>query len=406
MRRDAQSIIEGTIADVIPDRVVEEKLQAIELKGKVFIIAIGKAAWGMARVSDKILKDKLYKGIIITKYNHSQGNLDKFEIIESGHPIPDENSIKGAEKIIKLMKEVSEHDTVLMLLSGGGSSLVELPVEGVTLADIQDITQQLLFSKADITEINTIRKKLSLFKGGKISEHIKHVKTYAILLSDIIGDNYEMIASGLTYPDITTAEDVVKIVEKYGLKLSNNIYKVIRDSTSYLDVNIENYVVGSVKDLCYSAARHAKKLGYTPKILTTTLSCEAKEAGRWIASLSKEEKVGPLALIAGGETVVEVTGNGLGGRNQEIALSAAIELKGTKDVVLFSIGSDGTDGPTEAAGGIVDGTTALELERLGIDCEEVLSNNDSYNALKAVNGLIITGATGTNVNDVTVLLCK
>lgn len=406
MRRDAQCIIEGSIADVIPDRAVEEKLQTIELKGKVFIIAIGKAAWGMARVSDKILKDKLYKGIILTKYNHSQGNLDKFEIIESGHPIPDENSIIGAEKIIKLMKEVSEHDTVLMLLSGGGSSLVELPVEGVTLADIQNITQQLLFSKADITEINTIRKKLSLVKGGKISEHIKHVKTYAILLSDIIGNNYEMIASGLTYPDITTAGDAIEIVEKYGLKLSNNIYQIIRDSTSYLDVNIENHVVGSVKDLCYSAAKHAKELGYTPKVLTTTLSCEAKEAGKWIVSLSKEEEIRPFALIAGGETVVEVTGNGLGGRNQEIALSAAIELKGMKDVVLFSIGSDGTDGPTEAAGGIVDGTTALELERLGIDCDNVLRNNDSYHALKAVNGLIITGATGTNVNDVTVLLCK
>lgn len=406
MRRDAQCIIEGSIADVLPDRAVEEKLQTMGLKGKVFIIAIGKAAWGMARVSEKALKDKLFKGIIVTKYNHSQGNLDKFEIIESGHPIPDENSIIGVEKIIKLMKEVSEHDTVLMLLSGGGSSLVELPVKGVTLADIQDITQQLLFSKADIREINTIRKKLSLVKGGKISEHIKHVRTYAILLSDIIGENNEMIASGLTYPDTTTAEDAIEIVEKYGLKLSNNIYQKIKESTSNLNVNIENHVVGSVKDLCNAAARHAKKLGYTPKVLTTTLSCEAKEAGRWIASLSKEEKTRPFALIAGGETVVEVTGNGLGGRNQEIALSAAKELKGMKDVVLFSIGSDGTDGPTDAAGGIVDGTTALELEKLGIDCDKVLRNNDSYHALKAVNGLIITGATGTNVNDVTVLLCK
>lgn len=406
MRRDAQCIIEGSIADVMPDRAVEEKLEAMDLKGKVFVIAIGKAAWGMARVSDKILKDKLYKGIIVTKYNHSQGNLEKFEIVESGHPIPDDNSIIGAEKIIKLMKEVSEHDTVLMLLSGGGSSLVELPVEGVALAEIQDITQQLLFSKADITEINTIRKKLSLVKGGKISEHIKGVKIYAILLSDILGDNNEMIASGLTYADKTTAEDAIQIVEKYRLKLNNNIDRVIRNSKPYLDVNIENHVVGSVKDLCYSAARHAKKLGYTPKILTTTLSCEAKEAGKWIASLSKEERMRPFALIAGGETVVEVTGDGLGGRNQEIALSAAIELKGMKDVVLFSVGSDGTDGPTEAAGGIVDGSTAQKLEKLGIDCEKVLRNNDSYHALKAVNGLIITGATGTNVNDVTVLLCK
>lgn len=406
MRRDAQCIIEGSIADVMPDRAVEEKLEAMDLKGKVFVIAIGKAAWGMARVSDKILKDKLYKGIIVTKYNHSQGNLEKFEIVESGHPIPDDNSIIGAEKIIKLMKEVSEHDTVLMLLSGGGSSLVELPVEGVALAEIQDITQQLLFSKADITEINTIRKKLSLVKGGKISEHIKGVKIYAILLSDILGDNNEMIASGLTYADKTTAEDAIQIVEKYRLKLNNNIDRVIRNSKPYLDVNIENHVVGSVKDLCYSAARHAKKLGYTPKILTTTLSCEAKEAGKWIASLSKEERMRPFALIAGGETVVEVTGDGLGGRNQEIALSAAIELKGKKDVVLFSVGSDGTDGPTEAAGGIVDGSTAQKLEKLGIDCEKVLRNNDSYHALKAVNGLIITGATGTNVNDVTVLLCK
>ena len=406
MRRDAQRIIERSIADVMPDKGVRETLHKLDFNGRVFIVAIGKAAWGMARISDEILGEKLYKGIIVTKYGHSQGDLGKFEIIESGHPTPDENSIIGAKRIIALMEEVSEHDTVLMLLSGGGSSLVELPVDGVTLDDIQDTTRQLLFSKADITEINTIRKKLSSVKGGKFSRYIGQAKAYAIILSDILGDNNAMIASGLTYTDASTAADAVSIVEKYGLKLRDCIYQALLNSTPYLDVNIENHVIGSVKELCLSAAKHAEALGYTSKILTTSLSCEAKEAGRWIASLARQDKERPLALIAGGETVVEVVGTGLGGRNQEIALSAAMELKGMKDVLLFSIGSDGTDGPTEAAGGIVDGTTVLELEKLGIDCEKVLSENDSYHALKAVNGLVITGATGTNVNDVTVLLCK
>ncbi len=360
----------------------------------------------MARISNDVLADKVYKGIIVTKYGHAQGAIDKFEIIEAGHPTPDENSLLGARRILSFLEEVSEQDTVLMLLSGGGSSLVELPVDGVTLEELQDTTKQLLYSKADITEINTIRKKLSAIKGGKFSRYIKDAKTYAILLSDIVGDNNAMIASGLTYADESTAEDAIAIVNKYGLKLSERIYQILQRSTPFLDINIENYVVGSVKELCYSAARHARELGYTAKILTMDLTCEAREAGRWIASFARLEKEGPTALIAGGETVVNVIGNGLGGRNQEIALSAALEIKGMDNVVLFSIGSDGTDGPTDAAGGIVDGATALELEKLGIDAEKMLRENDSYHALKAVNGLVITGATGTNVNDVTVLLCR
>ena len=215
-----------------------------------------------------------------------------------------------------------------------------------------------------------------------------------------------MVASGLTYPDGSTAEEARRIVETYGLRLSGRVERALYSDPPSLEAGVENHVVGSVGELCRAAAAHAGELGYTPHILTSTLQCEAREAGRWIASLAGPGYRKPYALIAGGETVVKVTGEGMGGRNQELALAAAEVLSGREDVLLFSLGSDGTDGPTDAAGGMVDGRTARLLRQKGIDIGEVLRNNDSYHALAAVDGLIMTGATGTNVNDVTVLLCR
>ena len=277
---------------------------------------------------------------------------------------------------------------------------------GLTLADIQEVTRQLLFCGAGITEINVLRKKLSAMKGGKFARYLKKAKAYSIILSDIIGDNDDMIASGLTYPDDSTAEEVKKIIEKYHLQLEKKVEDILLNSQPCRDIQIENHVVGSVKDLCRAAAEHAKELGYHPYILTASMQCEAKAAGRWIASYASSDYEKPFAVIAGGETVVKVIGKGLGGRNQELALSAARQLSGREDALLFSLGSDGTDGPTDAAGGIVDGSTVGQLEQLGVDVDQVLKNNDSYHALKLVDGLIMTGATGTNVNDVAVLLCR
>lgn len=406
MREDAFQIIQKTIADCLPDKAVRDSLQKLDFTGKVYVVAIGKAAWVMAQTAAVFLADRLEKGIIITKYEHSRGALDKFEIIEAGHPTPDENSVLGAGKAVELVKEATQEDTVLLLLSGGGSSLVELPMPGLTLADIQEVTRQLLFCGAGITEINVLRKKLSAMKGGKFAGYLKRAKAYSIILSDIIGDNDDMIASGLTYPDDSTAEEVKQIIEKYHLHLEKKVEDILLSSQPCRDIQIENHVVGSVKDLCRAAAEHARELGYHPYILTSSMQCEAKAAGKWIATYASSDYERPFAVIAGGETVVKVTGKGLGGRNQELALSAARQLNGREDALLFSLGSDGTDGPTDAAGGIVDGSTVSRLEQLGVDVEQMLKNNDSYHALKLVDGLIMTGATGTNVNDVTVLLCR
>lgn len=406
MREDAKIIIQKTITDVLPDRAVREALKGMELSGSVYVVAVGKAAWVMAQAAAQHLADRLKKGVILTKYGHSRGELDRFEIIEAGHPTPDDNSVKGAKAAIALMQETAPGDAVLLLLSGGGSSLMELPMDGLTLEDIQEVTRQLLFCGAGITEINVLRKKLSAVKGGKFARYLNHTRAFSVILSDIIGSNEDMIASGLTYPDDSTAQDVRRIAETYQLKLDKKVEKILYSSQPCQDIRVENHVVGSVEELCRAVAVHAGELGYTPHILTCSLQCEAREAGRWIASLGEPKYQKPFALIAGGETVVKVTGNGMGGRNQELALAAAEMLSGRDDVLLFSLGSDGTDGPTDAAGGMVDGKTAQRLNQKGIDIGETLRNNDSYHALKAVDGLIMTGATGTNVNDVTVLLCR
>ncbi len=406
MREDAKVIINKTILDVMPDKAVHNSLQELSLQEPIFVIAIGKAAWVMAKAAKDYLSEQLQSGIIVTKYGHSKGEIRNFEIIESGHPTPDENSVIGAKKVMAMIEKIPENGTILFLLSGGGSSLVELPLPGLTLEDIQKVTEQLLYCGAGISEINLIRKKLSAIKGGKLGSLLGKRRAYSVILSDVLGDNADMIASGITYKDVSTVEDIKTMLNKYQLKLSEKVYRVLMACTSNETVEIENHVVGSVVELCEAAAKHACELGYQPYIISTNLSCEAREAGQWIASMVDSDKKRPYAIIAGGETVVKIVGSGLGGRNQEIALSAAYELQGKKDVLLFSLGSDGTDGPTDAAGGIVDGETIDKLLKQGINSKEVLDNNDSYHALKAVDGLIITGATGTNVNDVTVLLCR
>lgn len=406
IKKDAGIIIERTLSDVMPQRAVREQLEKLEMNGRVFVIAIGKAAWTMAKSAKEFLGTQLYKGLIVTKYDHIVEELPDFEMIEAGHPLPDENSVLGAKKAIALLKEVTAKDTVLFLLSGGGSALFELPEQGITLKDIQEINSKLLMSGAGIQEINVIRKKLSAVKGGKLAAYTGEAGAYAIILSDVLGDHDDMIASGLTYPDYAGAEEVLGIIRKYDIQLPDYIEKMLGSVRACPEEKVENYVVGSVKQLCKSAAEHAKSLGYRAEILTDNLTCEAKDAGVWLASMAKQEYEVPTAYIAGGETVVKVKGKGKGGRNQELALSAAIELTGIENVILFSLGSDGTDGPTDAAGGMVDGETFKKLKDMGTDCRQVLEENDAYHALEKVDGLIKTGPTGTNVNDVAMLLCR
>ena len=355
--RDAEIIIRKSIEEVLPDKAVRTVLVKRKSLKNVYVVSVGKAAWKMAHTCQEILGEHIKRGIILTKYGHAEKPLDKFDIIEAGHPIPDNNSIDGTQKIIDMVKILTEKDNIIFLLSGGGSSLFEKPIQGITLEDIQEVTQQCLKCGADITEINTIRKRLSDVKGGKFAAYCAPAKVYAIVLSDILGDKLDMIASGPAYVDTSTCEDAFNIIRKYDLQLKKNILSALKEETPRCVDNVETYLTGSVSEFCRAAAKYAKELGYRPYILSNTLDCEAKEAGRFIASIARtviEKKdyglKTPCAVIVGGETVVKVSGQGKGGRNQEIALSAADGIRNLENVVVFSISSDGTDGPTDAAG--------------------------------------------------------
>lgn len=410
--QDAQQIIAHAIRQVLPDTAVKKALSDKEYPNNVYLIAVGKAAWQMAKTALDCLPEPPVKGIVLTKYGHVKHPLPGVTCYEAGHPIPDDNSFRGTQAILDLTAELTEKDTVLFLLSGGGSALFEQPL--VAPAELKDITEQLLACGADIVEMNTIRKRLSSVKGGRFAMHCAPARVEAVILSDVLGDSPDMIASGPAVPDISTCVQALAIVEKYRLKLSDRAKACLAEETPKCLENVTVQVIGSVRELCNAAGEACRQLGYRTMFLTDHLDCEAREAGRFLADIVKSYSAGgenpsflagreKLAFLAGGETVVHVTGNGLGGRNQELALAAATGIAGLNAAV-FSVGSDGTDGPTDAAGGYVDGDTLQTLAKKGYSIPEILAENDAYHALKAVDGLIVTGPTGTNVNDVAVAL--
>lgn len=407
LREDANRIIENAIKATLPDTAVKKDLEKIDFEGKtVHLVAVGKAAWQMSKAAydadSKVIKD----GFVITKYNHSKGNIGNLKIFEAGHPVPDDNTFYASAATIEAARKWGSEDVVLFLISGGGSALFEAPL--VDKEELQDITGQLLACGADITEINTIRKRLSSVKGGRFAQICAPAKVYSIILSDVLGDPIDMIASGPAYPDSSTCADAWSIVKKYDLKLSEKTQSLLNQETPKELDNVETIISGSVSQLCASAEETARSLGYEPVLLSDILSCTARDAGGFLAAIAKTHvKDGKnLAYIVGGETVVKLTGKGLGGRNQELALAAAQGINGLKGVAVFSVGSDGTDGPTDAAGGYVDWQTQDKLKEQGITISEVLAQNDSYHALEKCGGLIVTGPTGTNVNDISVLLIK
>jgi len=407
IRNDAQKIIESANSAALPDTAVKRALQEWDLSdGRLLLVSIGKAAWSMAKAAYDVLGNSIDSGVVITKYGHSKGSIPFLKIFEAGHPVPDNNSFAATEEAIKLVSGLSSKDKVLFLISGGGSALFEKPL--ISKTDLEDITNSLLASGADIVEINTIRKRLSAVKGGKFAKLCEPAQVFSIILSDIIGDPMDMIASGPAYPDNSTGDQALAIIKKYNIKVSERVRELLIIEPSRNITNVNTLITGSVTQLCKAAEKTCIELGYEPIILTSSLCCEAREAGSFLASIaqyhSKTNK--SLAFIAGGETIVHVKGKGKGGRNQELALSSAIGIAGLKNTAIFSIGSDGTDGPTDAAGGYVDGQTKYILDGKGISIFDVLENNDAYNALKECNGLIITGPTGTNVNDLSVLLIK
>lgn len=404
LRNHADRIVREAIAAVQPDAAVRRALQHMEFPGRVLLVSAGKAAWQMAKAASDCLGSRIENGVVVTKYFHVMGPIANFSCFEAGHPVPDENSFRGTQAALDLVADLTEKDTVLFLLSGGGSALFEKPL--VSGEELQDITGQLLACGADIVEINTIRKRLSAVKGGRFAQLCWPAKVEAVVLSDILGDPLDMIASGPACPDTSTAEDAWRIREKYGLKMSEAARKLLDVETPKTLDNVHTQINGSVRELCSAAANSCRGLGYEPVMLTDQLCCQAREAGSFLASILKTHagEGKSLAFIAGGETVVKLTGHGLGGRNQEIALAAAPGISGMNGAAVFSVGSDGTDGPTDAAGGYADGDTCRTLAEHGLSVDAVLQDNDAYHALEKTGGLIMTGPTGTNVNDVAVAL--
>ncbi len=407
LRNDAELIINNALHAAQPDTAVKKALKQADFgAGRLVLVAAGKAGWQMAKAAVDVLKDRLSGGVVITKYEHSKGPLKGIEIFEAGHPVPDENSYKATQAAIEAVAGLSPGDTVLFLLSGGGSALFEKPL--IPIKDMERLTRELLASGADIVEMNTIRKRFSSVKGGRFAALCTPARVFSVVLSDIIGDPLDMIASGPAYPDSSTAAQASHIAAKYHLTLTDEMESLLKTETPKTLENVETHITGSVRQLCLAAEDTCRQLGYEPVVLTASLSCAAREAGGFLANIAQyhQDTTKSLAFIAGGETVVHLTGHGLGGRNQELALAAAPGIAGMKDTAIFSLGSDGTDGPTDAAGGYVDGTTAGYLADQGIDVFAVLNDNDSYHALERCGGLLKTGATGTNVNDISVLLIK
>ena len=401
--QEALRITDQAIRNVKPDAAVKRALSEMPHSGRIFLVAAGKAAWQMAYAAVAVL-GRVEDGVVITKYGHVKAEIPGVSCYEAGHPVPDANSFAATEKALELVHGLHPEDTVLFLLSGGGSALFEKPL--ISGEELQEITAQLLASGADIVEMNTIRKRLSGVKGGRFASACAPAKVFSIVLSDILGDPLDMIASGPAVPDTSTCAQALAIAEKYRLKLSEQAQALLKQETPKTLDNVTTRITGSVRELCAAAAAACRERGYEPILLTDRLCCEAREAGSFLGSIVRTHagRGKKLAYIAGGETVVHLTGNGLGGRNQELALAAAPALAGLEHCCVFSVGSDGTDGPTDAAGGYVDGQTDAALRTAGWDVFAALQNNDAYHALQAIGSLLITGPTGTNVNDVSVAL--
>lgn len=400
LRSDAEKAIYTAINAVMPEGAVRKALLGKQFPGRVFLVAAGKAAPKMAEAATSVLSAPITDGVVISKYGHFEEPITGLRCFEAGHPVPDKNSVAAADAVLKLTENLREDDTVLFLLSGGGSALFEKPL--IPLEELQDITSQLLACGAEIVEINTIRKRLSAVKGGKFAAHCAPAKVEAIILSDILGDPLDMIASGPVSPDSATCDDAQKITEKYRLRLSEDTVALLRVETPKNLDNVNAQVVGSVRELCRAAGEACRSMGYETIFLTDQLNCEAREAGRFLAAILRSHRNDgkKTAFLAGGETVVHLTGKGKGGRNQELALAACEGIHGMQNAAVISVGSDGTDGPTDAAGGYVDGASYDELCKNGIKLHSVLQENDAYHALLAIGGLIVTGPTGTNVNDI------
>lgn len=403
MKNDALDIISCAVKAADPYDSTRNILNSLkdELMQSLTVFSIGKAAVPMADAAQSVFGERIKNGLLVTKYSHIGSFFSKyFDMVEAAHPISDNNSILAAEKALMIAENLGEGDALLVLLSGGGSALLE---KSVVSAEIQrDITKKLLARGAEIDEINAIRRRISLVKGGKLAAAAYPAKVYTVALSDVLSNDKSVIASGITVKESLPKDEFLIIANKY---LPEYI-EIFKTTVSDEEIKINDggyFFAGDINSLCSAAEKRAKELGYNVADSFRALTGEASDnAARLIAKALKQS--GKNAYVYGGETTVTLKGNGLGGRNQEMALRAAIELKGKDNIVFASVGSDGTDGPTDAAGGIADGNTYRKMKEKGIDPEAELKNNNSYYALGAADALIVTGPTGTNVNDLTLIL--
>ncbi|MDH4220613.1 MAG: glycerate kinase [Candidatus Aminicenantes bacterium] len=435
LRKNAQEIFQAGVEAVNPINAVKKhlflkdnQLTAGGIKydltkfENIYVIGAGKASAAMAQALEDFLGDRLRSGIINVKYGHTLP-LKKIQVNEAGHPVPDEAGFHGTQQIVHLLERTDEKDLVLFLISGGGSALLPYPIEGLSLEDKQKVTRVLLKVGATIHEINALRKHLSQVKGGRLAQLAYPSTLVSLILSDVIGDDLDSIASGPTVPDHSTFRDCMNIMEKYGIrdKVPSSVIAIfekgvqgeIEETPKAGDSAIErtqNLIIGSNRQAVEAAREKAFDLGYNGLILSTYIEGETKDVAKVHAAVAKEILAmgnpikRPACVISGGETTVTVHGKGKGGRNQEFVLAAAIEIEGLKKVIVMSGGTDGTDGPTDAAGAVADGTTVMRAEEMGMDAEQYLRENDSYHFFKPLGDLIITGPTYTNVMDLRLVL--
>jgi hydroxypyruvate reductase len=401
----------------------------LDVFSRVLVVGAGKATARMALAIEDALGDRITEGLIVVKEGYT-APLKIIKQVEASHPVPNESGVEGTKRIVELVRAADEKTLVICLLSGGASALLVAPMNGLTLNDKQEVTSLLLQAGASIGELNAVRKHLSAVKGGRFAKAACPAQVVTMILSDVIGDRLDVIASGPTARDSTTFADAMAVIEKYGLK-----EKIPLRALSFLERGMEgqepetvksgdsclhktrNVIIGGITQALSAATEKARQLGFAPEVITGELQGEARDAARFLAAAALRAldalRPGELrCLLSGGETTVTVKGNGKGGRNQELALAFALEIEGLEGVSLLSAGTDGTDGPTDAAGAIVDGSTASRARALGIDPVQYLNYNDSYlffqqfDELSGIKSHVITGPTGTNVMDLQIMLLK
>ncbi|MGE5592335.1 MAG: glycerate kinase type-2 family protein [Betaproteobacteria bacterium] len=437
LRRDALAIMRAALAAVDPYEAVKRRLQlegdVLTVGGRrydlariahIYVVGAGKASARMALAVEEVLGDRVTAGLVNVKYGHSE-TLRKVRVREAGHPVPDAAGLEGAREMLDLASAAGEDDLLVCLISGGGSSLMPLPAPGIELADKQATTQALLSCGATIHEMNTVRKHISLVKGGGLARAAAPAHVVSLILSDVIGDDLDVIASGPTVPDTSTFARAWEVLERHGVldripesvrhRLEAGVRGEVPDTPKPGDPLFEkvaNIIVASNALAVDAAARSAARLGYHPLVLSSCVQGEAREVGRVLAAIAREIRASdrpapkPACVLVGGETTVTLKGAGLGGRNQELALSAALDIEGLDDVLVMAVGTDGTDGPTDAAGAMAFGDTVTRAREAGLDPRAYLQDNDSYHFFDALGDLVITGPTRTNVMDILAVLAR